>query len=303
MDEPSSAGAEIVVVGSVNLDLVVRVETLPHAGETVLATGYHEFVGGKGGNQAVAAARLGRRVAFVGHVGTDQAASTVRSALADEGVDVTLLTPVDGPTGRAFVQVDDEAENQIIVVGGANGALSEADVAAAAPLLTGSPVVVAQLEVPLEAVVAAGRRTSGVFVLNPAPAQELPRELLALVDVLVVNEGEFEVVTGAPVSEEALTSSSLPERVVVTLGGRGALVRDGASVLSVGAPRVEVVDTTGAGDTFVGALAAALARDVPYADAVRWAVGAASLSTQALGATSGMPSAAEVDRLMSTSGS
>jgi ribokinase len=294
---------DVVVVGSVNLDLVVTVPSLPHAGETVLATGYHEFVGGKGGNQAVAAARLGRRVAFVGHVGSDPAGSTARSTLAGEGVDVSLLTPVDGPTGRAFVQVDASAENQIIVVGGANALLTSDAVAAAAPLLAESTVVVSQLEVPLEAVLEAARRTSGLFVLNPAPAQSLSSELLDLVDVLVVNEGEFEVVAGAPVSSEELTSASLPARVVVTVGARGALVRDGEAVLSVEAPQVDVVDTTGAGDTFVGALAAALARDVAYADAVRWAVGAASLSTQALGATSGMPSAAEVDRLMSTSGS
>ena len=288
---------EIVVVGSVNLDLVVTVPALPRAGETVLADGYHEFVGGKGGNQAVAAARLGRRVAFVGHVGSDEAGTTVRSALASEGVDVASLTPVEGPTGRAFVHVDESAENQIIVVGGANAVLT-ADVVSAASALSDAVVVVAQLEVPLDAVLEAGRRTSGVFVLNPAPAQSLSSELLSLVDVLVVNEGEFEVVTGSPVSPDALVAPSLPDRVVVTLGGRGALVRDGSTVVSVEAPQVDVVDTTGAGDTFVGALADALARQVPFADAARWAVGAASLSTQALGATSGMPRAEEVSALL-----
>ena len=290
---------DVVVVGSVNLDLVVTVPSLPHAGETVLASGYHEFVGGKGGNQAVAAARLGRRVAFVGHVGTDPAGDSVRSALGEEGVDVSLLTPVDGPTGRAFVQVDESAENQIIVVGGANSMVAPDDVPA--PLLADAAVVVAQLEVPLAAVRAAAERASGLFVLNPAPARALGDDLLALVDVLVVNEGEFEVVTGTPVSDDALASASLPDRVVVTLGGRGALVRNGSSVTAVPAPHVEVVDTTGAGDTFVGALADALARSVEFADAVRWAVCAASLSTQALGATSGMPRADEVERLMRSS--
>jgi ribokinase len=295
---------EIVVVGSANLDLVVTVPTLVRPGETVLATDYQEFVGGKGSNQAIAAARLGRRVALVGTVGRDPAADVVRDALVAEGVDVAGLGVVDGPTGRAFVQVDDRAENSIIVVAGANARLGPADIEAAADRLADAPVVVAQLEIPIEAVTAAARAARGLFVLNPAPAQPLGQDLLGLVDVLVVNEGEFEAIAGVPVRSdlEAMADvfggSALPARVVITRGGSGAIVRTGDSVVEVPAPTVRVVDTTGAGDTFVGALADALARRTEFPDAVRWAIHAASLSTQSLGATTAMPRAADVEALL-----
>lgn len=301
------ASPQIVVVGSANVDMVVQVRSLPKPGETVLARSSHDFPGGKGSNQAVAAARLGRQVAFVGRTGDDPEGQLVRSALAAEGVDVTALQPdAEQSTGRAIVLVDAAAENSIVVVGGANAALQPDHIRAAAAAIAGARVVVAQLEVPVDAVAAAAALVRGRFVLNPAPAQRLDAALLALVDVLVVNEGEFEVLAGQPVPTEGdrlgevVRAAGLPDAVVVTLGGEGALVWADGDVTAVPAPPVEVVDTTGAGDTFVGALADALAREEPVVDAVRWAVCAASLSTSALGATSGMPRRPQVEALVSS---
>ena len=300
-----AAPAEVVVVGSVNVDLVAQVTDLPLPGQTVLATSYAEFPGGKGGNQAIAAARLGRRVAFVGRTGDDAAGTWVRSVLAGEHVDVAELKSLAGEaTGRAMVIVDTRAENSIVVIGGANAALRVEHVDGAAGPLHDAAVVVAQLEVPVEAVRAAARHARGTFVFNPAPAQRLDDELMRLVDVLVVNEGEFETLTGHPVGNDlaALTArlrdSALPRSVVVTLGRRGALVCRHGEMATVPAPIVSVVDTTGAGDTFVGALADALARGEELPAAARWAVCAASLSTGSLGATTAMPTSPEVRKLM-----
>lgn len=301
------APPQIVVVGSANVDMVVQVRSLPRPGETVLARSYHDFPGGKGANQAMAAARLGRGVAFVGRIGTDGGGDLVRAALVDEGIDVSCLAAVeDEPTGRAIVLVDVDAENSIVVVGGANAAMRPEHVAAAEKAIARARVVVAQLEVPVDVVRAAAALSQGVFVLNPAPAQQLDAALLALVDVLVVNEGEFEALAGRPVSTdpdvlpELVRAASLPASVVVTVGGDGAVVCADGVVTAVPAPEVDVVDTTGAGDTFVGALADALSRELPLVDAVRWAVCAASLSTGALGATTGMPRREQVEALVAT---
>jgi ribokinase len=300
---------EIVVIGSANVDLVTRVERLPAPGETVLATGYAEHPGGKGANQAIAAARLGRAVSFVGVVGEDGHAALLTRALAGEGVDVAHLRRMpDVPTGRALVIVDDAAENSIVVVSGANAQLRSDDVAAAAAALRGAAVAVAQLEIPLAAVRAAAEQAGGRFVLNPAPARPLDADLLAHVDVLVVNEGEFARVTGVEVGGDAPTfaarvaQAGLRCAVVVTLGGRGAMVCEDGQVTVCPAPPVTVVDTTGAGDCFVGALADALARGQSLPEAMHWAVAAASLSTQSLGATTAMPTSDQVHELLARSG-
>ena len=292
---------EIAVVGSVNIDLVASVARLPLPGETVHALGFEQFVGGKGGNQAVAAARLGRHVTFVGLTGDDIEGQTVRAALAAEGVDLTHLgTTSTVGTGRAIVLVGQDAENSIVVVGGANAALDPAYLTQAAEVLTSAAVVVAQLEVPVETVLAAAHHAAGTFVLNPAPAQELPTELLSLVDVLVVNETEYAVVLGRPLPEDLtevedhVAALGLRCAVVVTLGGRGAALCHRGEVVRVPTPSVPVVDTTGAGDTFIGALADALSRHEPAPEALRWAVHAASLSVGALGATTGMPTREQV---------
>lgn len=294
---------DVAVVGSVNIDLVATVDALPRPGETVLAVDYAQFLGGKGSNQAVAAARLGRAVAFVGLVGDDAEAGTVRERLAAEGVATAHLRTAEGvPTGRAVVLVDAAAENSIVVVPGANGRLSPEHVRAAEETLAGAAVVVTQLEVPVETVLEAARVCRGTFLLNPAPAPRgaLPPELLEHVDVLVVNEIEYEAVTGRPLPDdsaelaaELASDPGLPPAVVVTAGERGALVWDG-ELTHVPAPVVDVVDTTGAGDTFIGALADALSREVPLVEAARWAVHAAAISVGSLGATTGMPGAEAV---------
>ena len=301
---------EIVVIGSANVDLVTRVERLPAPGETVLATGYAEHPGGKGANQAIAAARLGRNVAFVGVVGVDGHGELLSGALEAEGVDVAHLRRLAGvPTGRALVIVDDDAENSIVVVSGANAQLHPHDVAAAGAVLRAATVAVAQLEIPLDAVRAAAEQAGGRFVLNPAPARPLDDALLAHVDVLVVNEGEFARVTGLEVGPDADTFAARVEQaglrcaVVVTLGGRGAMVCENGRVTVCPAPPVTVVDTTGAGDCFVGALADALARGQELPEALHWAVAAASLSTQSLGATTAMPTSAEVAELLARASS
>jgi ribokinase len=298
---------EIVVIGSANVDLVTRVERLPAPGETVLATGYAEHPGGKGANQAIAAARLGRAVSFVGVVGDDGHGAWLTEALVAEGVGVANLRRVPGvPTGRALVLVDDAAENSIVVVSGANAELRPDDVDAASAALQRAAVAVAQLEIPLDAVRAAGS-ASGRFVLNPAPARPLDADLLDRVDVLVVNEGEFARVTGVEVGDDAesfadrVSQAGLRCAVVVTLGGRGAMVCEDGQVTVCPAPPVTVVDTTGAGDCFVGALADALARGRSLPEALHWAVAAASLSTQSLGATTAMPTSAEVEELLARS--
>jgi ribokinase len=299
---------EIVVIGSANADLVTRMERLPAPGETVLATGYAEHPGGKGANQAIAAARLGRAVSFVGVVGQDGHGAWLTEALVAEGVDVANLRRMPGvPTGRALVLVDDAAENSIVVVSGANAELRPDDVAAASAGLQGAAVAVAQLEIPLEAVRAAAKHAAGRFVLNPAPARPLDADLLDRVDVLVVNEGEFARVTGVEVGDDAdgfadrVSQAGLRCAVVVTLGGRGAMVCEDGQVTVCPAPPVTVVDTTGAGDCFVGALADALARGRSLPEALHWAVAAASLSTQSLGATTAMPTSAEVEALLARS--
>jgi ribokinase len=295
------ARVDIAVVGSVNVDLVASVARLPLPGETVAARGFAQFVGGKGGNQAVAAARLGRHVALVGLTGDDAEGGVVRAALAAEGVDVAHLgvAPTTA-TGRAIVVVAEDAANHIVVVGGANAALAEEHLADAADVLGTARVVVVQLEVPLGTVLAAARRATGTLVLNPAPARALPRELLGRVDVLVVNEVEHEAVLGRPVPADLrdvaahVAAAGLTCTVVVTLGARGAVLCGRDGVVVEAPPDVAVLDTTGAGDTFIGALADALSRGEDPRDALRWAVHAASLSVGALGATTAMPTAAQV---------
>jgi ribokinase len=296
------AGGRVAVVGSANLDLVTVTETLPRPGETLLATAYSEGPGGKGSNQAHAAARMGAEVSFVGLRGDDAAGQILADALSLEGVDVSTFAVTDGPSGRALVMVDAAGQNSIIVVAGSNAKLSAADIERAGDSVHAADVVVCQLEVPLPAVQAARKACTGTFVLNPAPAQVLPADLLAGTDVLVVNETEYETVLGVALPErldeiaDVAARPGSPAVIVATLGPRGAAVCTDGTVTLITPPAVTVVDSTGAGDTFVGALAAELARGSDVLTASRMAVVAASLSTQSLGATAGMPHHDEVVR-------
>ncbi|WP_083647466.1 ribokinase [Kitasatospora sp. CB01950] len=293
----------ITVVGSVNRDLVLTVQDLPRPGETVLAGRFVEGVGGKGANQAVAAARLGSRVRLVARVGAD--AETILRALAAEGVDVAAVLPAeDASTGIASVVVDRAGENTIVVNPGANAALTVADLPA--QLACAGEVLLVQHEISPEVVAAAvlrAREQGGRVVLNPAPARPVASEVLAAVDVLVPNLGELATLlgverpTGPDGARELLESAQLPcDAVVVTLGADGALVKQpGRPAVHLPAPVVDAVDTVGAGDTFCGALADSLARGSDLLAAAERAVRAASLAVTGLGAQSSMPSAAQLD--------
>jgi ribokinase len=289
----------IAIVGSCNVDFIVPVVALPAPGETVLGRDHLRAPGGKGANQAVAAARLGSPVSFVGCVGTDELAGTIRGALDGAGVDLTWLREVDGvPSGIALITVADGGENTIAVSPGANAHLGPEHIEAAGDLVSSADVLLAQLEVPIEAVTAAARAATGKVLLNPAPARPLPDELLSAVDVLIPNRSELGVLTGAPepttIDEAAALAKSLPGSVVVTLGADGALVVDGDQVDHVPAVPVDAVDATGAGDAFCGALADGLARGATLVEAARWAVRVAGISTTQRGAQTGMPLRADV---------
>ncbi|WP_254699167.1 ribokinase [Rhodococcus sp. SGAir0479] len=284
-------------MGSVNVDTVIRVPRLPAPGETVLGTAAGEHVGGKGANQAVAAVRLGRRVGLVGAVGDDLHGAAVRDALGAEGVDLVGLSERAGArTGAAVVQVDDSGENCITVVAGANGDLDAAAVRAAADDLQGAPVTVVQLEIPDDAVATAVALAGGTVVLNLSPARLVGDDVLSRVDVLIVNRSELAFLAGEPEPETSVQAAQMatrlsgPAAVVVTLGADGAVLVCAGVVTEVPAVPVErVVDPTGAGDTFTGALADALVRGASLEDAVRWAAEAAAIAVTAAGAQSAMP--------------
>lgn len=291
----------IVVVGSCNVDFMVPVAALPGPGETVLGRDHLRAPGGKGANQAVAAARLGSRVSFVGRMGEDELASTIWRSLEDAGVELTWLRPMpDVPSGIALITVADGGENTIAVSPGANSHVTPAYLEAANALLAASDVLLMQLEIPLESVIAAAKTAGGMVLLNPAPARELPAELLAEVDVLIPNRSELGVLAGqaepTSVEEAARLAKSLagPKAVVVTLGSDGALVVADGEVTHVPAIDVDAVDATGAGDAFCGALADALARGESLRDAASWAVRVAGISTTKRGAQTGMPSRSQV---------
>jgi ribokinase len=301
------------VIGSINVDLTLLVDRIPGPGETLLSSGATLSPGGKGANQAVAAARQGASVLLVGAVGRDANAAAAMELLRESQVDLALVAEADDPTGMAIVTVDRQAENSIVVVPGANLAVDTASVKAALPRLAGCDVVVLQGEVPprtveyaLGALAGAGVRT----VLNLAPVVPLAAEAIRQSAVLVVNEHEAEealrILTGGrldlggePVSDGtelalALAAAGLPA-VVVTLGARGAVVADGG-ILHVPAPAVDAVDTTGAGDAFVGAMAAWLARGLPLRQACELAAHVAARAVTGRGAQQSYPWAAEPGR-------
>lgn len=263
----------VFVAGSINMDVVATAERHPKVGETVAGKEVLYFPGGKGANQAVAAARLGAAVAFVGCVGDDDAGRQMCANLQAAGVDISHVRVTGrASTGAAYITVDERGQNAIVVVPGANAELAAEDVAAARELIDGAAIVVVQLEIP-DAVVAAVLDTGGQVLLNAAPARPLPPDLLDRVSVLVVNE-----------AEAALVPREFGGALVRTLGAGGASWRVGGEQGLVAAPPVEVVDTTGAGDALVGALAAALARGASLPAALGSAVRVASQAASVAGA-------------------
>ena len=303
----------IVVVGSLNVDLVVRAPRRPARGETLSGESFGMFVGGKGLNQAIAAARLGAAVRMVGRVGQDDFGRRLRGTLALEGIDAAAVLEDEATSsGVAAIVIDGEGDNSIIVVAGANGRVGPADVERAAAAIAAADVLMLQLEVPLAAIQRAAEiaRAAGCAVLlNPAPASPLPAELLRLVDVLAPNEIEAQVLTGSSAADEEAAGRAAADLLargvgaaVLTLGARGALLADRAHTVYAPAYPVQVVDTTAAGDAFCGALAVQLARGHRLDEAVRYANAAGALATTVLGAEPAMPRAQAVEQLIAEIG-
>ncbi|MGY5007715.1 ribokinase [Streptomyces sp. 900105755] len=289
----------IAVLGSMNMDLVAYAEKPPQLGETVTGRAFRTIPGGKGANQAIAAARAGATVSMIGAVGHDAYGARLRETLEHSGVDTDSLRTIECPSGTAHIVVDDEGGNAIVVIPGANGTvdhLSPGDEG----VIASADMLLLQLEIPLAAVVAgaqAARRHGIRTVLTPSPARPLPSELLDSIDLLVANEREAATLTDRTDPRDAATAllDQVPQ-VVVTLGAAGSLylTRD-AAPLVIPAPHVTAVDSTGAGDTFVGALAVALAEEKPIREALSWAAAAAAISVQREGATESMPYRPEIE--------
>jgi ribokinase len=297
----TAVAADVVVIGSINHDLTVVTSRLPRPGETVLGTHHYSGGGGKGANQAVAAARMGARVAMVGRIGDDEHGRALHAALSHEGIDVTHVgVDRDTSTGLAVITIDEDAENTIVVSPGANDRLRPDHLDR--ELLANATIVLAQLEIPLETVTAAARLTQKRFILNPAPARPLPSGLLDHVDVLVPNRSELGVLGGVSepaTAEEAVAAAGnlRPNAcTVVTLGAAGALIVEGGRSHLVPAHPVDPVDPTGAGDAFCGALAHSLSQGQDLDAAVATAVVAGALATTRPGAQTAMPTAGEVEQ-------
>jgi ribokinase len=300
--------ARVAVVGSLNMDLVAAAPTLPTAGETVMGTRLLHVPGGKGANQAVAAARLGCEVTMIGRVGDDDFGRRLLGHLHDDGVDVSHVTVTsNATTGVALIVVSEEGENQIVVIPAANAALTPADVAAAEDTIAAADVMLLQFEVPMDTVeeaAAIADRYDTTVVLNPAPAAKLSAELLSHVDVLAPNETEAALLSSGSAGQPALDAARRlqamgPTVVVVTLGARGAAIcENGEARLEPPYLVANVVDTTAAGDAFLGALATALGEGRSTSAALELAMAAGALSVTRDGAQPSLPRRAEVEHLI-----
>ena len=299
----------IVVVGSSNTDMIIRVPRIPRAGETLLGGEFLTAAGGKGANQAVGAARAGGKVAFIARVGRDAFGDQAIAGLLRDGIDVSrVFRDKLTPSGVALIFVAQDGENSIAVAGGANTKLSPSDVKKAAGVIRSAGLLVAQLETPLATVTAAVELAvkAGVpVILNPAPARPLPNSLLARISILTPNETEAELLTGIKVTDAAAAAkacSKLRSRgvgiVILTLGERGAFLADANGQRLVPGFKVKTVDSTAAGDIFNGALSVALAEGKAVFDAVRFANAAAALSVTRLGAQPSAPSRADIEKFI-----
>lgn len=307
MTETDKQRPKITVVGSANVDLTFRTPRLPVPGETFAGHSLHQGMGGKGANQAVVAARLDADVSFVARVGNDGFATQAINAYEKDGIDTSFLRhSEDQPTGTAAILVDDDAENCIIVVAGANAELTAEDVQSAKTVIEQSDVVICQLETPVEAAMQAftlARAANVLTMLTPAPAELVTKELLSLCDVCVPNKTEIAAITGCSVESagdcigaaEQLMQRGV-RQVALTMGGEGVLALDHTGMSRVPATQVKAVDTTGAGDAFTGALAVSLAAGLPLAAAARRAAVVAAISVTRIGTQTSFPSLDEVNR-------
>lgn len=302
----------IVVIGSSNTDMVVKTSHLPAAGETVLGGEFMMNAGGKGANQAVAAARYGEHVVFVARVGDDMFGRQTLESMRRDGIDTSCVSvDSDRMSGVALISVNDEGENSIVVASGANMALGREDIDRAADEIRRADVVLMQLEVPMATVEYAAEvaASAGVpVILNPAPApaEPLSAELLSRIDVITPNRSEATRISGIEVTDMASARRAAEaihamgtRRVIITLGGEGALIYDGSEFEHIGATRVEAVDTTAAGDTFNGVLAVGVAAGLSLARAAREASVAAAISVTRMGAQTAAPTRAEVEAFIS----
>ena len=306
MSKDTTKRKGICVVGSANVDLTFRTPRLPVPGETLAGRSLHQCMGGKGANQAVVAARLGADVAFVARVGNDGFGTDAIEAYKAEGINTSFMQQDDEqPTGTAAILVDEDAENCIIVVAGANQRLTPDDVRTASSVIKQSDLVLCQLETPVETAVEAfrlARDANKVTVLTPAPAKNITSELLALCDVCVPNKTEISAMVDQPVSAEAdairaaqLLRGRGVDRVALTMGGEGVLVLDETGPTYIAATKVEAVDTTGAGDAVTAALAVSLADGLGLVDAARFAREVAAISVTRIGTQTSFPSLEEVN--------
>lgn len=302
--------AKVVVIGSLNMDLVTRAPRLPRGGETLIGESFATIPGGKGANQAVAVARLGAQVSMVGCVGDDAYGEQLRGALLAEGIDCQAVRVEKGSSGVALIVVDDNSQNAIVIVAGANGALTAEVLDGVDDVLQSADVIICQLEVPDATVGHAlkrGRALGKIVILNPAPASHaLPADWYACIDYLIPNESEAAVLSGLAVDSletaEAAAAHLIAAgagKVIVTLGAQGLMFANGASFEHFPAPRVKAVDTTAAGDTFVGGFAAALASGKSEVDAIRFGQVAAALSVTRAGAQPSIPTLLEVQAFKS----
>lgn len=298
---------KIIVVGSCNTDMVIRVDHLPEPGETIIG---HDFItnqGGKGANQAVAVKRLGGETAFIARLGNDDFGAKSLRLLTEEGIDTSFVRLTDGvSTGVALIPVDDKGENSIIVSSGANALLSPLDIEAAKPLFEKASILLMQLETPVPTLISAAclaKQFGAKVVLNPAPypKEPLPIELLELVDIITPNETEAAGMSGVKVLDEESALKAICEiqgqgvgNVIITAGASGAYTSTEGQLVRIPSEKVEVVDTTAAGDTFCGALCVALSKGTDMVQAIRFANKAASLSVTRLGAWMSIPYEKEI---------
>jgi ribokinase len=296
------ARSGVTIVGSANMDLVFTVARIPRPGETLLAESAERYPGGKGLNQAVAAARAGAQTTFIGALGSDENGDDLLQTMADASLRSDLVRRGDAATGQAFIVVDAGGENTIIVASGANGsvaALTADDEVA----LAETSILLMQLELPIGAVIAAAesaRRAGATVMLNAAPAGPLPTELISALDYLIVNEHEARIIGDSDSLETAsATLSRQVDHLIVTLGSKGSVLYEGgAEIARVDAIPVTAVDTTGAGDTFCGAFAAAIEGGRTFIDAAAFASAAAALSVQSIGAVPSVPFREAIDELV-----